>query len=315
MVGAIENTARCRICGGAERSSLFVREMMFGSRENFRYFECVICGCLQIADIPTDLGRHYPDDYYSFARAAGGLKERLKRVAIRTTLRASGFVGPLHAALVHHGGDIGLLARYQALCPDRGARIIDVGSGAGRIVLGLRNAGYQNAAGIDQFVTGDTGRNPVVRRAELSEINGLFDLISFNHSLEHMPNQVEALTGAREKLAPGGKIMVRLPVVGGKAWRQYGADWVQIDAPRHLYLHSRKSLEIIARGAGLRMDSITFDSTPYQFWGSELLRSNISLNDPRSATLRAEGPKRYAAAARALNAREDGDQVMVVLSA
>ncbi len=37
--------------------------MMLGSRESFTYVECARCGCVQIAEIPADLARHYPTDY------------------------------------------------------------------------------------------------------------------------------------------------------------------------------------------------------------------------------------------------------------
>ena len=58
---------RCRVCGttGAHRRYV-AREMMFGTREEFTYFLCSDCGCLQIATLPADLSKYYPDTYYSF---------------------------------------------------------------------------------------------------------------------------------------------------------------------------------------------------------------------------------------------------------
>ena len=58
----------CRACGNAEGNTAhFPKEMMFGWREVFEYFECGRCGCLQIAEIPADLGKYYPRDaYYSY---------------------------------------------------------------------------------------------------------------------------------------------------------------------------------------------------------------------------------------------------------
>ena len=57
----------CRICGNADGNTAYdVREMMFGTREIFRYFRCAACGCLQIAEVPADLSAYYPPDYCSF---------------------------------------------------------------------------------------------------------------------------------------------------------------------------------------------------------------------------------------------------------
>ena len=44
----------CRICNNPENNkSYFIREMYIGTREEFEYFECSKCGCLQIKDIST----------------------------------------------------------------------------------------------------------------------------------------------------------------------------------------------------------------------------------------------------------------------
>ena len=53
----------CRICGGSPGARHVAREMMYGTREAFGYFECSSCGCLQIAEVPADLARFYPADY------------------------------------------------------------------------------------------------------------------------------------------------------------------------------------------------------------------------------------------------------------
>ena len=58
----------CRICRNIEGNSAhFPKEMMFGWREEFEYLECARCGCLQIAEIPSDLAKYYPrEDYYAY---------------------------------------------------------------------------------------------------------------------------------------------------------------------------------------------------------------------------------------------------------
>jgi hypothetical protein len=40
--------------------------MQLGLREEFEYFECSKCGCLQIEEVPLDLSKYYPDNYYSY---------------------------------------------------------------------------------------------------------------------------------------------------------------------------------------------------------------------------------------------------------
>ena len=61
-------THSCRICHESSSKTYIAKEMMYGTRDEFEYFECENCGCLQISEIPTNLGDYYPSNYYSFKR-------------------------------------------------------------------------------------------------------------------------------------------------------------------------------------------------------------------------------------------------------
>ena len=50
-------------------TTLLVREMMFGSEEEFAYLECSNCGCLQIVNPPSTMKNMYPSNYCSFQKA------------------------------------------------------------------------------------------------------------------------------------------------------------------------------------------------------------------------------------------------------
>lgn len=56
-----------RICSNTESNrALIVREMMYGFGDTFEYIECAQCGCLQIREIPDDLSKYYPENYWAF---------------------------------------------------------------------------------------------------------------------------------------------------------------------------------------------------------------------------------------------------------
>jgi hypothetical protein len=149
-------------------------------------------------------------------------------------------------------------------------------------------------------------------------VEGGWDTILFHHSLEHMPAPVETLRRAAGLLAPGGVVLVGIPTVSCRAWRQYGVHWVQLDAPRHLFVPSRPGLSRMAEAAGLSLRELVDCSTSYQFWGSEQVRRGISMIDPRSFTVDPQAgtftPAELSAwegAAREANARGEGDQGLV----
>ncbi|MCK7536793.1 MAG: hypothetical protein MZV63_40435 [Marinilabiliales bacterium] len=43
-----------------------MKEMQFGLRERFTYFQCPKCSAYQIAEVPSDISKYYPSTYYSF---------------------------------------------------------------------------------------------------------------------------------------------------------------------------------------------------------------------------------------------------------
>src|SRR5690242_20511943 len=60
---------QCRICATTNGTTFAAREMMFGFRDEFEYFQCGNYGSISInQDLSElDMQRYYPSDYYSFS--------------------------------------------------------------------------------------------------------------------------------------------------------------------------------------------------------------------------------------------------------
>ena len=117
-------------------------------------------------------------------------------------------------------------------------------------------------------------------------------------------------------LKPGGQAIVRIPVASSYAWRHYGVNWINLDAPRHFYLHTSKSLEHLAHSANLEVTKVIHEGGDDQFWGSERVPQDIPSNDPRalgaSALKRLKRWKQiraWKAKAEELNRKQEGDLV------
>ena len=64
----------CRICDFSDDHPIYtVREMMFGLKEEFCYFQCAKCQCLQISETPSDMSPYYQQDYLSLSRSPENL--------------------------------------------------------------------------------------------------------------------------------------------------------------------------------------------------------------------------------------------------
>jgi len=116
----------------------------------------------------------------------------------------------------------------------------------------------------------------------IQKVEGSWDLILFHHSLEHMPDQLETLKAASKLLTRNGVCLANLPTVSSYAWKKYRTSWVQLDAPRHFFLHSVKSLSILAEQAKLSLKGFFYNSTAFQFWGSEQYLKGVPLCSRRS---------------------------------
>lgn len=292
-----------------------VPEVMYRSGELFRYFQCRECGCLQIAPIPGDLGKYYGEGYYSYDVPSFGLAERLARsLRDEFCLTGRGLAGRWLAGRNPN-------EKLRILCTAglrRDSRVLDVGCGSGYLLGILWDHGFRCLEGADPFLSEDKEFRPGawVRRRDLSEQSGEWDLVMFHHSYEHMADPVAPLVHARRLLARDGRIVVRIPVVDGQAWETYKECWAAIDAPRHLHLHSHRSFEIAARKAGLVVVDELQDSDSFQFWGSELARKGEPQHG-RGAKGRASFDRAtmadFARRAKELNRIGRGDQTGFIL--
>jgi SAM-dependent methyltransferase len=260
---------RACVCGKSEARSFVAVERQLGLGDEFEYLECASCGSLRIATIPANLSRYYPSDYYSF-RSTLPWRERLQPLAL-----AVGLWFPfIRLSRVHFH----LPTAAQAIGFSRRDRVLDVGSGIHGMSAQLRAIGFRNAMGLDPFVAEDIKdkHGLAVKKAFLSEITEHWDKITFNHSLEHVPDPLADLRTANSLLAPGGQIVVRIPVAAW-AYAEYGPNWAQLDAPRHLFVPSERGFRALAERAGMRVTRVLYDSADMQFWGSEAYRRNESL--------------------------------------
>ena len=281
----------CRICKTVGNHQTFIgREMMFGTREQFEYFQCNNCGCLQIAEIPTDPARHYPSNYNPYTITPSckplGLWDLLLKQRLRNALFGRGYklnklLTPFIRVPEFRIEDVLPVERVLRIAgvKDFSARFLDIGCGSWSVWLEtIRSMGFRNLTGIEPYIESSIHRCGIrILKKTVNQVEGQFDLITLHHSLEHIPDQQEVLSAARRLLAPNGVIIVRIPIVSSYAWEKYGVNWVEMDPPRHFFLHSKDSIRMLGEQAGLDLFETLHDSQDFEFYGSEQYLRDIPL--------------------------------------
>ncbi|UCH72687.1 MAG: class I SAM-dependent methyltransferase [Rhodospirillales bacterium] len=312
----------CRICGNEKGNRTYnVREMLHGTREPFEYFECADCGCVQISEVPPDLGRYYPSDYQAYKsyerRSRNWPRRIIDGARVGYALTGKGILGRVAGALLP---ELDYVHWCRTAAIGRDHRILDFGCGAGKLLIRMMQGGFRHLEGADPFIAADirypgvtickTGLNELAERRKND-----FDFVMLHHSFEHIDHPVEVLRQLGALLADGGRLLLRIPVASSYAWKHYRENWYSLDPPRHLYLHTPDSLHRVAREAGMRIFAAEYDSTEMQFTMSELYSRDIPANAPAPERDIISKAQRRAFAARAieLNREEQGDQAAFYL--
>lgn len=141
-----------------------------------------------------------------------------------------------------------------------GGSILDVGTADAKFLLAL-NASKWERTGVEfnsevvglvrsripdlQLLAGD------ICSKDLSP--GSFDVITFWHVFEHLPDPRRVLRRVCELLRPGGWLFVSLPNFDSWQAGLFRRHWYAFDdVPRHLYHYSPRALELLLHQTGLQ---------------------------------------------------------------
>lgn len=269
----------CMLCGsGDARIRVVQRDVNLRlSEQTFTLVQCKGCGLIFLNPRPTpeEIHAYYPKEYYPlddirerrsidrlFQRLSNGLKKGIREEFYGYPQSSNSD----RSVLWHRLYRLMLYPEYwhlklvgRDILPYRGSgRILDVGCGPGKLLRVLREWGW-DTYGVDfspiavECAKGKHGLN--VRLGDLKSAsyeNEFFDVVMFNHCLEHVFNPIETLREAWRILKPGGLLAITIPNAGGFEARLFGKWWVQWDVPRHLFHFTKATMSrsLIKSGFG-----------------------------------------------------------------
>ena len=136
--------------------------------------------------------------------------------------------------------------------PGEGSRVLDMGSGNGRMMMQLRSAGWEvsgiepNPKAAAQAIA--AGLNVKVGLLDDSLPEANFDAVTLSHVIERLHEPVDTLKKCARVLKPGGVICIVTPNFAASGHSLFARDWFALDAPRHLVMFTpgalRRALEL-----------------------------------------------------------------------
>ncbi len=276
---------KCTICGNAENNKAYVlKEMMFGFRDEFKYFKCADCTCFQIENIPLNMQKYYPDNYYSLNQKA----EKPLRLNYFKQLQfdhLSGYKKSVLGSIASFKYNPTIASWFTNMnLKDKNDKILDIGCGNGKLIKYLFQVGFQNLTGVDPYVEQDIIYNKQLKilKKSIYEIEEHFDIIMMHHSLEHMDNQFEVVSHLYQILNDNGKLLIRIPIMSLPLFDKYGVNMVFLDPPRHFFIHSIKSITKLLTQLGFVIKKTIYDAQVFDVVTSAEWMRDISMKDARS---------------------------------
>jgi SAM-dependent methyltransferase len=266
--------ADCPLCSASERRVVHsgATDVFLGHPGRFDIVECTACAARYVDPRPVGevLAGYYRDtDKRAYPNHQVGSDLDLPPTGCRHLLHAErGYPVP-------ETGAPDARARREALAwlsdPDRTERILpwqgtgrllDVGCGSGSYLAVCQALGW-DVTGIDLFadVAAEVAKRLDVtcHAGELTDVDlpaGSFDVVTFWHVVEHLPDPGAILARAVELLAPGGLLAIGVPVYDCAEEELFGSAWLGYDVPRHLVTFSRPRLRSFLEELGLRVESM-----------------------------------------------------------
>lgn len=222
----------CPICSGRSQFAFEVGDRNRGlGPARCSYRRCEGCGTLFATGIPADLSRYYEANGYG-SGSDHFVEEFVRREQAK----------------------VELVSRFVPT-----GRMVEIGPGSGMFARAALRAGFDYHAiemdsGYCRYLADELGVTAINSDAPAEALSRLTPsrAIVMWHVIEHLPQPSEVLLAATENLESGGVLAISAPNPDSLQFRLLGRYWAHLDAPRHLQLIPRATLQRSLAGLGMR---------------------------------------------------------------
>jgi SAM-dependent methyltransferase len=284
----------CALCGSNEQDEVLSapdRDPRGDPTRRFRVVRCRRCGlCFQNPrPAAWRLAGFYQDHYYAYRPSASPLRpglhtlshaiERWSKTGIRQAFYGYPCPGGqrtrwlLRLLLWPVWIRMRLLGKDLKVIPYVGSgRFLDLACGTGGDLAYQRQYGWRvtgvewnpTAARIARDEYGLDVRTGTLEDARFAD--GAFDVVHLSHVFEHLPDPAATLEELRRVVDRGGLVIFKVPNMASASASRFGAFWLGLDLPRHLYHFTPQTLAALLHRHGFRVRRIRHDIGSWSAW-------------------------------------------------
>jgi len=246
IINKMYDKKKCNVCGNESSSTYMVaRDHRFNNPGEFSLARCSKCGLIYVYPQPSvdELRDYYPTDYHAHTNLDDGV-QHFQKTKLNTVYRHK-----------------------------KTGRLLDIGCGSGAFLYVAKQNGW-NVKGIEiseamvEHARNKHGLDVVQGEIATSNLDqSSFDVVTFWHVLEHLPDLKAALSKAYFALKDDGLLVITVPNIGSFQAKVFGAGWVHLDVPRHLYHFSPNSLRYLLQNTGFQVLEVAQFSQEHSVWG------------------------------------------------
>ncbi|WP_372365259.1 class I SAM-dependent methyltransferase [Candidatus Uabimicrobium sp. HlEnr_7] len=253
----------CTVCASGEHEFMFSgKDQMLNIEGEYSLYRCCKCKSLLIKPVPKNLDKHYPRERYYALKGEDGIPgsgDALFRVfyAKNSSHILKLLSWPLRKA-------------FRSTKIVTNGNFLDVGCGSGHFLVYMQTHGM-NCYGVDsgRFSQEFAAKHNLnIFHGEVAKAkypSDFFDVITMNHTLEHVVNPSETLRELCRILKPKGRLIIGVPQLHSIAYKIFQRHWAELDIPRHMFVCSTKNLKKLVTQAGFTTTKTRYNSNPVSF--------------------------------------------------
>lgn len=218
------------------------------SYENFDIYRCATCGLGHTQPRPQDMRPYYGTQYVGGRHGLAASYCDRRRVAI-----------------------CGRITKGTNLL-----RLLDVGCGDGTFMQAMQRRGFE-VAGVERYsgIAKETSGAAVFDDIEDAVRLAPYDLVTFWHVLEHLPDPTDALNSVNAITHCNSVLVIAVPNSKSFAALLMGNAWLHWDVPRHLFHFDSSSLRSTLHRCGWEMRRQPASEFEYDLMGWSVSLLNL----------------------------------------